>query len=232
MTRILCIGSVLWDIIGRADQAMRQGSDMPGQITRLPGGVAMNIAMTLTRFGLRPTLLSAMGMDAEGDELMRACADMGLETAHIHRDPTRPTDRYMAVEGVNGLIAAIADAYTLEAAGRQIIAPLEHGPLGSNEAPYQGAIALDGNLTTDLLAHIAASPAFARADLRIAPASPGKAQRLRAVLTHPGATLYVNREEAGLLCDADFASADQAAHGLLEHGARRVLVTGIIRQDY
>ena len=50
---ILCIGSVLWDIIGRSPAAMRLGSDVPGRITRLPGGVAMNIAMTLARFGLR-----------------------------------------------------------------------------------------------------------------------------------------------------------------------------------
>jgi sugar/nucleoside kinase (ribokinase family) len=48
---ILCIGSVLWDIIGRSATSMRLGSDVPGRITRLPGGVAMNIAMTLRRFG-------------------------------------------------------------------------------------------------------------------------------------------------------------------------------------
>ena len=46
-SEILCIGSVLWDVIGRSASAMRQGSDVPGRITRLPGGVAMNIAMTL-----------------------------------------------------------------------------------------------------------------------------------------------------------------------------------------
>ncbi|MEN9411451.1 MAG: hypothetical protein RL216_3425, partial [Pseudomonadota bacterium] len=34
---ILCIGSVLWDIIGRSAIVMRQGSDVPGRITRLPG---------------------------------------------------------------------------------------------------------------------------------------------------------------------------------------------------
>ncbi|MEM6307824.1 MAG: kinase, partial [Pseudomonadota bacterium] len=43
---IICIGSVLWDIIGRSTRAMQAGSDVPGRITRLPGGVAMNIAMT------------------------------------------------------------------------------------------------------------------------------------------------------------------------------------------
>ena len=67
---ILCIGSILWDIIGRSHLAMRQGSDVPGRITRLPGGVAMNIAMTLARLGLRPALLTAIGLDAEGDDLL------------------------------------------------------------------------------------------------------------------------------------------------------------------
>ena len=58
---ILCIGSVLWDIIGRSPAHMRTGADVPGRITRLPGGVAMNIATTLARFGLRPAILTAIG---------------------------------------------------------------------------------------------------------------------------------------------------------------------------
>ncbi|TKA95861.1 kinase, partial [Cereibacter changlensis] len=101
---ILCIGSVLWDIIGRSPTAMRVGSDVPGRITRLPGGVAMNIAMTLRRFGLTPALLSAIGRDPEGDELVAACARMGLDTSQLYRSEDLPTDRYMAVEGANGLI--------------------------------------------------------------------------------------------------------------------------------
>ncbi len=75
---ILCIGSVLWDVIGRSASHMRQGSDVPGRITRLPGGVAMNIAMTLRRFGLTPALLSVVGTDPAGDELITACQDMEL----------------------------------------------------------------------------------------------------------------------------------------------------------
>ncbi|WP_149142232.1 PfkB family carbohydrate kinase [Gemmobacter caeruleus] len=222
---ILCIGSVLWDIIGRAPTVMRLGSDVPGRITRLPGGVAMNIAMTLRRFGLMPGLLTAIGRDPEGDELTAACARMGMITDHIYRSEDLPTDRYMAVEGANGLIAAIADAHSLEAAGDKILRPLADGRLASAAAPWAGAIALDGNLTAALLAEIAASPLFARADLRVAPASPGKAERLVPLLDHPGATLYVNLEEASLICARDFASAPEAAEGLLARGAHRVLVT-------
>lgn len=64
-------------------------------------------------------------------------------------------------------------------------APLRDGRLGSIEDPFGGTIALDGNLTASLLADIAADPAFAAADLRIAPASPGKADRLLPLLTRP-----------------------------------------------
>lgn len=222
---ILCIGSILWDIIGRSSSAMRLGSDVPGRITRLPGGVAMNIAMTLARFGLRPVLLTAIGRDAEGDELIAVCRRLGLVTDHSYRSDDLPTDRYMAIEGANGLIAAIADAHSLEAAGDKILRPLADGALGSLTAPWSGPIALDGNLTTQLLAEIAASPLFAAADLRVAPASPGKAERLAPLLTHPRATLYVNLEEANLLARAQASSAPEAAEALLARGAGRVLVT-------
>jgi sugar/nucleoside kinase (ribokinase family) len=222
---ILCIGSVLWDIIGRSPTSMRLGSDVPGRITRLPGGVAMNIAMTLRRFGMSPALLTAIGRDAEGAELIAACERLGLVTTHVYRSDDLPTDRYMAIEGANGLIAAIADAHSLEAAGDKVLRPLADGRLGSPEAPWSGPIALDGNLTEALLAEIAASPLFATADLRVAPASPGKAGRLLPLLDHPSATLYVNLEEANILARSDAATAPEAAQALLQRGAGRVLVT-------
>ncbi|MGJ8622423.1 MAG: PfkB family carbohydrate kinase [Yoonia sp.] len=222
---ILCIGSVLWDVIGRTASHMRVGSDVPGRITRLPGGVAMNIAMTLRRFGMTPALLTAIGRDPEGDELIAEAARMGMECAHVYRSDDLPTDVYMAVEGANGLIAAVADAHSLEAAGEKILRALSNGALGSQDAPYAGPVALDGNLTAELLQTIATSPLFAQADLRVAPASPGKAERLLAVLGHPSATLYVNLEEAGLICQSEFSDAQTAAAGLIARGAHRVLVT-------
>lgn len=225
MSDILCIGSVLWDIIGRAPSSLRLGSDVPGRITRLPGGVAMNIAMTLTRFDLRPALLTAIGRDAEGDELVAACLRMGLDCGHVYRSDDLPTDRYMAIEGANGLIAAVADAHSLEMAGEKILRALGDGSLGSAEAPYAGLIALDGNLTEALISDIAHSALFARADLRVAPASPGKAERLMPLLGHRHTTLYVNLEEAGLIAKGRFDNAAQAAEALLVRGAARVLVT-------
>ena len=222
---ILCIGSVLWDVIGRSTRTMQAGSDVPGRITRLPGGVAMNIAMTLRRFDLNPALLSVIGKDPEGIELIEAAEFLDLNTNFLYRSDDLPTDQYMAIEGSNGMIAAIADAHSLEAAGDKILAPLANGQLGSADNPFEGLIALDGNLTQGLLAQIATSPLFSKSDLRIAPASPGKAERLLPLLGHKGATLYVNLEEAELLCQQSFSDAQLAARSLVVRGSNRVLVT-------
>jgi pseudouridine kinase len=222
---ILCIGSVLWDVIGRSTQAMQAGSDVPGRVTRLPGGVAMNIAMTLRRFDLRPALLSVVGQDSEGIELIRKAEALDLNMNFLYRSEDLPTDQYLAIEGSNGMIAAVADAHSLEAVGDKILAPLENGLLGTAERPFEGLIALDGNLTLALLAQIAASPLFTKCDLRIAPASPGKAERLLPLLGHKGATLYVNVEEAELLCQQSFSDAQVAAQTLVARGSNRVLVT-------
>ena len=222
---ILCLGSVLWDIIGRSPAAMRVGSDVPGRITRLPGGVAMNIATTLARFALRPAVLTTIGRDVEGDDLIAACTRLGVITAYAYRSDDLPTDRYMAIEGANGLIAAVADAYSLEASGDKILRPLADARLGSAQAPWPGMIALDGNLTQSLLDQIASSPLFARADMRAAPASPGKAERLLPLVLQGRATLYVNLEEANILAHSNTKTASDAAQALLDRGAARVLVT-------
>jgi len=222
---ILCIGSVLWDIIGRTDLGMELGNDKPGRITRLPGGVALNIAMTLAQFGMRPALISVVGEDREGAELLQRCREMGLLVDYMTLNPDLPTDQYMAIEAQGHLTAALADAHSLEAAGADILAPLADGRLGDERAPWDGLIALDGNLTTELLAAIAQSELFMAADLRLAPASPGKAERLRALLSHERATLYVNCEEAGLITGSPVKTAVEGAQALIKAGARRVLVT-------
>ena len=185
----------------------------------------MNLAMTMRGFGLTPTLLTAIGQDAAGEELIALCRELGIGTDYIYRSPSLPTDRYLAIEDINGLVVAIADAHSLEAAGQRILEALDDGRLGSIGQPWSGLVALDGNLTESLISQIAASSQLASADLRVAPASPGKVERLRPLLGHPRVTLYVNLQEAASLCEKDVQGAAAAAAALLACGAQRVIVT-------
>ena len=54
---------------------MDLGADVPGRITRIPGGVALNVAMGLRRFGLHPAILGAVGRDADVERVRRGQAD-------------------------------------------------------------------------------------------------------------------------------------------------------------
>ena len=80
-----------------------------------------------------------------GDDLIAALARAGIDCSHAFRPDHLPTDCYLAIEGANGLIAAIADAHSLEAAGDRILAPLADGRFGTAAAPWAGTVALDGN---------------------------------------------------------------------------------------
>jgi len=217
---VLCIGAMLWDVIGRAPRRMAPGADVPGRIRHLPGGVALNVAVALARWGLVPAVLSAVGRDPEGEALIGEARRQGVVTDHLARDTGLPTDCYMGIEDSEGLIAAIADAFSLEMAGEAILVPLS-GAL----ADWTGPVVLDGNLTEDLLAEIARDPRLAQADLRVVPASPGKAERLEPLIAARRGCFYLNRLEAEILAGRACTDAASAAEAVVARGAARVLVT-------
>jgi len=222
---ILCVGAVLWDVIGRSPVPMAPGADVPGRIRHVPGGVALNVAVALAARGQSVAVLGAVGTDPEGEALLSAVRALGVATGWMQRLPEWPTDIYMAIEDSDGLIAAIADAHSLEAAGDRLLAPLRDGTFGSAEAPWRGTVVIDGNLTVPQLETIAADPALRRADLRVVPASPGKAERLTPLLGLGHVTLYLNRTEAETLAGHPCRDAVEAAQAVVARGAARVLVT-------
>lgn len=223
--RILCIGAAHWDMIALADHGMPRGADRPGMIMRRPGGVALNLALALARRKMLPVLLSTVGLDDAGRALLAHARACGVETGYVHADPARPTGWYVAIEDPGGLVAAVAETAALDEAGVQLLAALEDGRLAAADAPWQGAVAVDGNLDAARLRQLGRLPALRGARLAVIAASPAKAPALRAVLAHPDAWFYLNRSEAEALMARDFDSAAQAAQALLEAGAASALVT-------
>lgn len=222
---ILCFGAVHWDIIGHTAARVALGDDLPGHVRRTPGGVAFNIAAALARSlpGGRPVLRAAVGDDAEGAALIAACAAAGLDTGHMLRLPGVATGVYLAIEGAQGLVAAICDGGAQAAGEDGLLALLDDGTI---PVPFDGIVVADGNLSAATLARLAAHPALAGADLRLAAASPEKARALHPALGHPRATVYLNRAEAAALAGSPFADARTAASAAVATlGVARAVVT-------
>lgn len=76
MSRILCFGEVLWDVLPRG---------------RFLGGAPLNVAYHLAKLGRGSALASAVGRDALGAEALAAVAATGVEARAIARHDSLPT---------------------------------------------------------------------------------------------------------------------------------------------
>ncbi|QIN80371.1 hypothetical protein GBA65_19700 [Rubrobacter marinus] len=104
--RCLVVGDAMLDVFerGRAD---RLAPDAPAPVvtgvvrTSSPGGAA-NVAANLAALGARVTLLSAIGDDDPGLELLGKLAEAGVETGEIFREAGRATvvKRRLVADGV------------------------------------------------------------------------------------------------------------------------------------
>jgi len=210
----LCVGAAHWDIVGRTAAPLPPGTDVPGRVTRQPGGVAQNVARALAALGRRVRLIAAVGRDAPGDALAADLAAAGVDVAWLFRHPG-PTDAYLAIEGAAGALhAAIADCDGLERAGDALLAPLI-------AAGWPGPVVADGNLPARALVALLATGA----PLAFVPASPRKLVALGRLPIAANVTLYLNRAEAEALCGRAFPDSRAAAEAVLARGAATAIVT-------
>jgi fructokinase len=77
--RPLVVGEVLFDV-------------MPDG-TRVLGGAPFNVAWHLEAFGLRPLMITRVGADESGEEVLTAMESWGMDTAGVQRDDSHPTGR-------------------------------------------------------------------------------------------------------------------------------------------
>ncbi len=60
---------------------------------RVLGGAPFNVAWHLRGFGLNPRFVSAVGTDDDGDAILDAMRDWGMNTDYVARDPSHGTGR-------------------------------------------------------------------------------------------------------------------------------------------
>ncbi|MEM9429052.1 MAG: PfkB family carbohydrate kinase [Pseudomonadota bacterium] len=215
---LICIGAAHWDVIARAHQSPTCGDDVPGQVIRRPGGVALNVALALAELGERPVLLAYTGRDEPGDTLLRLAAKRGVDIGSVARG-SAPTDAYVTIEAPSGaVVAAVADCRALETAGCSIL-----GPVGASEV--DGDVVIDTNLAPATLKALVGHPSLTGARLAVLPASNGKPLPLDLFAGRPDVTVYLTRLETERALGRPCPDTIAAATALLEHGLARALVT-------
>jgi fructokinase len=84
---VLCFGEILWDFL-------------PAGL--FPGGAPFNVAYHLHQHGLDSRVVSAVGRDVLGDELLRRLHEWGIPTDLVTRHPGLPTGHVLATIGAQG----------------------------------------------------------------------------------------------------------------------------------
>ncbi|MEL6583594.1 MAG: PfkB family carbohydrate kinase [Pseudomonadota bacterium] len=198
---------------------MRRGDDVPGLVRREPGGVAFNVAFGLAQRGVPTRLIAAVGGDTDGDMLLNIARLRGIDTDDMLRVAGAETDQYTAVEGADGqLFGAVSDDSTLEDMAEHLFAQFNGKSIG-------GIVVLDGNLPQRVLDTLASTTALRGADLRLVPASPVKAHRIKGLMLARPATVYANIAEANAILSGVFDDTKAAAAAFVEQGAKAALVT-------
>ncbi|HWD42391.1 MAG TPA: carbohydrate kinase family protein [Actinomycetota bacterium] len=222
-TTVVVVGGANLDVKARSAAQVTHGTSNPGRSSMAPGGVGRNVAENLARLGTRTFLVTAVGRDAAGDDLLAKTAAAGVRLEHVHRTDL-PTGTYVALLDADGeLVAAVAD---MRATG-------ELGPGQVDRAraviARAGLVVLDGNLAPATLAHALDLAHLSQVRAILEPVSVPKARLLAAHVTaaRPSYAVTPNREEltalTGLATHTD-RQLRAAADSLHRRGVQHVWV--------
>lgn len=219
---VVVVGAANVDIAARSAGAVVPATSNPGTTSTTPGGVGRNIAENLARLGTPTHLISVVGEDRLGDDLLAATRDGGVDVGAVRRSRAG-TGTYTAILDERGeLVVAVADM-----AAADEITP-EH--LESTAELIGGArlLVLEANLRSDTLTRALSLAAAAQVDVVLDPVSVPKARRVR-LGRHPVHTLTPNADELGALTGLPVTTEDQWVTALRELHGRDVGVVWVRR---
>ena len=219
------IGAANLDYIGKASSTMEIGADSPGFIQRRQGGVALNLAVAAAQLGFSSNLISAVGLDADGIHLLESLKRYGVETQGVIKNANAATDRYVAIEDNDNLIAAIADCRCLLQSENAMLSMASSLLKQCRTTHGAGTIAIDGNLSAGFVEEFLDLFQMPNGTLAYVAASSEKVSTAVCFREHPNSMLYLNRLEAESLCGQKFNSSKAAAAALIESGFAAAVVT-------
>lgn len=222
---VLVLGSSSVDIVARVGKRPSKGTSDPASILTSFGGTARNFAENLARLGQPVILLSAVGDEPMGRQLLKHATQAGIDTRSVIKSKKVSSGCYLAVVNPSGeLLFALDDMNA-----SQLITPQylhDHFELFQQAA----LLFLDANLLNETIE--AAMQLAAKANLPVAadPTSLVLSKKLKPYLDHIF-LMTPNCQEAGQLCGINVGTKPdnerglEVAKNLVKQGVQVAVVT-------
>ncbi len=217
---VVVIGGSNIDIAGRPAGDLIRANSNPGHVSFSFGGVARNIAEALARLGANATLLTAVGDDDFGRQLLAGCVAAGVDVSRAHTSKRYPTSVYLSLLTREGdLDAAVSDM--------DVMTELSPAHVNQHRHLISGAALTVADTNLDKPTLEALLDTERRGPLFVDGVSASKVVRLAGLL-HQVDVLKLNRLEAEVLTGiglSDSRSTMKALDQLLGEGVKRVYLT-------
>jgi pseudouridine kinase len=112
---VLVIGAAGWDMVGKIKSGLVPHTSNPAQIRLTFGGTARNVAENLLRLGTSVSLMTVVGADEAGDQIIKAMAEVGANVQAVVRSSEHPTGSYLAIVNESGKLEYALDDMRLMA---------------------------------------------------------------------------------------------------------------------
>lgn len=221
---VLVVGATLMDTKGKPVAGLEPGTSNPAHIRHVRGGTARNVAENLGRLGAEVLLVSAVGDDYTGQQLVAQTAEAGVNVEHVLTVPEFNTGSYIALlDGDGSLSVALDDVRVME--------KITGSHLYQHRRLFRDAcmVMIDGSLEPGAMKTAVRLAQEYNVPLCADPSSARLAHKLR---DHLGQLHLVvpNEVEAAALSQTDFAGYDpdaslEVALLLMRTGVRHVIIT-------
>ncbi len=220
--KVVVIGAAGIDTKGRVDTPPVYGVPIPGEIRVSPGGVARNVAENLARLGIQTALLSVVGDDEAGRQVIEQARRSGIDVSRIVVSPEVQTAAYIAIMDEEGMpLASVYDMRAMELLTPDYIAHNE------DILAQADMVIIDANLTHEALEVLFGITGPRGIPVGADPTSTELALRLKPFLDR----FYLvtpNEVEAQVLCGITVDGRDTAiaaAKALVSEGVEIAIIT-------
>jgi pseudouridine kinase len=223
-SQVVVIGGTLLDAKGVPEAGLEPGTSNPAKIRFSRGGTGRNVAENLARLGTEVSLITAVGDDASGRQLMEQTASAGVLLDHAIVVPGANSGAYLALLDENGsLSVAVDDSHVME---HITPAYLNYRRRLIRDASM---VMIDGSLSEAAIATVVRLTLQYQVPLCADPSSARLAYKIRPYLRQLHLLVPSEVEEAELL-NVDYGGYDPEvslalARRLVNAGVRHVVVT-------